>query len=112
MMQNTLDVAISSGGSLSGAAQLNEDALIGIVTPTAWTPGNLTFQVSEDGSTYNNLYDVDGNEVTVTAAASQYIGMVPADYVGFNYVKVRSGTSGTPVAQGGPRTVSLVVREV
>jgi hypothetical protein len=32
------------------------------------------------------------------------------DWIGVRYMKVRSGTSGTPVNQGGARTITLVVQ--
>ena len=59
------------------------------------------------------LYDQDGNEVTVTSpTASRFIGI----YTAFTYVpthlKVRSGTSGTPVAQASARTLTLVYTAV
>lgn len=107
-----LDVVIALNGNLSGAAELKGSALVGIVMPAAWDTANLTFQASYDGTTYNNVYDSSGNEVTVTAAASRFIQISPAAWSSVAYLKVRSGTSGTPVTQTAARTIKLVVREV
>ena len=63
----------------------------------------LTFQTSEDDATYRDLYDDAGNEYTVTAAASRAIVVNPVDFYSCKFVKVRSGTSGTPVNQGASR---------
>lgn len=105
-------VTIANGASLSDAIRPNGAAMVGIEMPATWTTANLTFQVSVDGTTYNNLYDSTGTEVTVTAAASRYIQLNPASFEGFLYVKVRSGTSGTPVNQGGARTIKVVVEDL
>ena len=69
-------VTIAATASLSDAARLpNGHEVVGITMPAAWTAANLTFQASPDGSTFYNLYDDEGNEVTVTAAASRRSSM-------------------------------------
>jgi hypothetical protein len=80
--------------------------------PGAWSAANLTFQASEDGVTYSNLYDYTGTEINVVAAASVFIRLNPADWVGIRYLIVRSGTSGTPVNQGAQRLIVLVTKAV
>jgi hypothetical protein len=103
---------IANGASLSSAVNIGSKTVLGVVMPAAWTTANLTFQVSYDGTNYANLYDKDGTEYTVTAAASRHIYVEPAQWVGVKYIKVRSGTSGTPVNQGADRSVVLVVRRL
>jgi hypothetical protein len=104
---------IANGASLSGAVAIHPNSLVGIVMPADWTAANLTFQVShDDGTTFNNLYDKDGTEVTVTAADDRYITLEPALWAGIRHLKVRSGTAGTPVNQGAARTLQLVARPV
>jgi hypothetical protein len=107
------DVTIASGASLSGAARLpNGHCLVGIVMPAAWTAANLTFQASEDGAAYANLYDKNGTEITVTAAASRYIELSPSDWCAVPFLKVRSGTAASAVNQAAARTITLVTRPV
>lgn len=102
-------VTVSNGTSLSNSVDLGPNRLFGIVMPAAWTAANLTFSVSVDGITYNNLVDDGGAEVTVTAAASQFIVMSnPPKWFGIRWLKVRSGTSATPVNQGADRIISIV----
>lgn len=100
---------ITSGTALSPAADLDNARLAKIVMPAAWTAASLTFQTSDDGVTYSNLYTAAGVEYTVTAAASTAIVVPIVDWIGTRFVKVRSGTSGSPVNQGADRVITLVV---
>lgn len=107
--RSTYSVTISSGTSLSAAIDLGSTILFAIQIPSSWTTANITFQASADGVTYANLYDSTGTEVTVTAAASEFIVFsAPAPWMGIRFIKVRSGTSSTPVNQGADRALSIV----
>lgn len=109
----TTTAVIANGASLSGEIDLQGFSLQAIVMPSAWTAANLTFQASDtSGGTFNNVHDDAGAEVTVTAAASRCIGLdaVARELDGLRYVKVRSGTSGTPVNQGAERTLTLLLK--
>lgn len=104
---------IASGQSLSGAVSIpmnSQPARIQI--PAAWTTANLTFFVSNDSSaTYQELYDGQGNEYTVVVtAANTTILLDPAVFAGIQNFKIQSGTTGTPVTQGGSRTLNIITR--
>lgn len=103
---------IANAGSLAPAIDLGGTTLAGIIIPSAWTAANLTFSVSTDNVTFNDLYDSTGTEVSVTVAASRFIRLSPADWVGVRFLKVRSGTAAVPVAQGATRAISLVTKVV
>jgi hypothetical protein len=104
---------IESGKSLSDAIELDPaHYAFAIGMPAAWTAANLTFQVSHDGATWKNLYDDEGNEVTVTAAASRMIRLYPEEWSAFKYLKIRSGTSGSPVTQAADRTIGILTRPI
>ena len=113
---NVLDVlpaTIANGQSLSGALSLGGLRLFGIVMPAAWTAANLTFQMSPDGgTTWVNMYDTNGTELTATAAVSRFIAFDPTNFASIQSIKVRSGTSGTPVNQGQDSTLQLILRAV
>jgi hypothetical protein len=113
---NVLDVlpaTIANGQALSGALNLGGLRLFGIVMPAAWTAANLTFQMSYDGgTTWVDVYDTTGSEVTTTAAVSRYLAVDPALFASLALIKIRSGTTGTPVNQGGDRVLQLVLRAV
>ena len=109
----TQEATIAASASLSGAIRLPAGHyLAAIVMPAAWTAADLTFQASPAGTTYNNLYDDNGNEVTVTAAASRFILLPPAEWYAMPFLKIRSGTSGAAVNQAAARTLTLVTRPV
>lgn len=101
-------VDIANGASLSDALNLVGHTMVGIVMPSSWTAASLTFQASIDGTNYFNLFDDGGNEQTVTAAASEHLFLSPLEWIGINWIKVRSGTSGAAVNQGGARTIQIV----
>lgn len=82
-----------------------------IEMPAAWDTANLTFSVASSLSgTYKNVYDEFGSEATVTAAASRFIRLSPADWWGLRYLKIRSGTAGTPVTQTAARIITIHCR--
>lgn len=100
---------ISNGTALSTAIDLDITRPFAFVLPAAWTAANLTFQVSLDGTTWCNLFDDAGTEVTVVALVSQYVVIAnPAKWLGVRFLKIRSGTSGAAVNQGADRIVTVV----
>ena len=105
---------IAAGAALSGPCALGALTLVGISMPAVWTAAPLTFQVSPDGGvTWQELYDGAGNEITVTAAAGQFvIPLADPSYLwrGINMVQVRSGTAALPVNQAAGAVVNLVTR--
>jgi hypothetical protein len=112
------DVVIANGQSLSGTIALGaggERQLVGLQMPAAWTAASLTFAVSFDGATFVPLY-WDGAEYTILAAggaaASLGVSLEPSAFAGWPFVRVRSGTSGTPVNQGAERTLKALTRAV
>jgi len=106
--------SIAAGRSLSGPVPLGALTLVGISMPATWTPAVLTFQVSPDGgTTWQELYDGAGNEVTIFAAAGQFvIPLLDPSYLwrGVNLVQVRSGTLAPPVNQVAAAVVNIVTR--
>jgi hypothetical protein len=107
-------VTIAEDESLSNAIRLGERKHIGIVMPADWDAANLTFQTCNTvGGTFQDLYDDAGVEVTVVAAADRNIGVDVAalKLAPWEWVKLRSGTAATPVAQGAARTIKIVCKE-
>ncbi|MGC8807880.1 MAG: hypothetical protein ACP5QB_10130 [Thiomonas sp.] len=115
--QNTISVTIGSGQSLSPAVELKPQGRAGfctaaaLVMPSAWTAADITFQASVDGQTFGDLFDDAGSEVVVKAAAGRVIAMASAYFWGIRWVRIRSGTSAAPVAQGASRTLTILCRE-
>ena len=113
-----LSTNISSGSSLSGvidmsAFALNKDnyRLFGIVMPSAWTAANLTFQASYDGgTTWVNVWDATGDEMSVIADANRWIALIPDALSAISFLKIRSGSSSSAVNQSSDRTLNLILR--
>lgn len=93
-------VTISAGASLSASVDLGPNRPFGIIVPAGWTAASITFQASADGINFFNVFDDTGAELTLVAAASEYLVFSsPAKILGLRWIKLRSGTSGTPVNQ-------------
>jgi hypothetical protein len=110
---SSVPATIAASGSLSGEADLYPGILVGVWMPAVWTAAPITFQtLSPDGSTWLELYNYPGAEVTLNVAAGQYITIDPTQWKGVTAVKVRSGTSASPVAQSAQAIVNLVTRQM
>lgn len=105
-------VTIAASGSVSDAAGLGGDyVLVAIEMPDGWTAAALTFQADQAGNGgWKNVYDQYGNEASFAADANRLIPAYPLEWAGINLLRVRSGTSGTPVAQAAERKITLWVR--
>jgi hypothetical protein len=105
----TVTVAVSS--SLSGAIPISGFKLAAIEMSTAWTTANITFlAASSSGATFYPLYDDQGNEVTVVSPANSRIvalDTVAVPIAAVPWLKVRSGTAGTPVVQSTAAATTL-----
>lgn len=106
-------IDVSVNASLSEAVEdLRGYRLAAIQMPDSFDGTSLTFQAnSQPGDAYQNVHDAAGNEITVTAAAGEFIsmgGQEVEDLVGAWGIKVRSGTSGTPVTETADRVIELI----
>ena len=85
--------------SLSDGADCSGGDIVRITVPQEFTPANLTFQSSSDGNMYNDLYDAEGEEITMVAKPDTTI-IVAAEWAKtLGWIKIRSGTRAAPVAQ-------------
>lgn len=109
--QEYAEATIASGASVSGTVNIGQRMLIGLVMPAAWTTANLTFQHALSSSgTFLDAYNQFGAEVLIPASASRYITLRPQDFAGWQSLRIRSGTSATPVNQGAARVIGLIFR--
>jgi len=110
-IRETVAVTIANGTALSPEVTVNGD-IVGVQMPAAWTAAGITFQaLVTPEATFGNVYTDAHTEVSLTSpAAGEYIAVAAGKLVGLGRVKVRSGTSGTPVNQGAARVLYLVVQ--
>lgn len=105
----TLDtVTIAAAASVSGSVNLGGRSLVRVVMPGTWTAADLTLQTSLDGNTWTDVYDEFGNVYTLKAAASRTIHLSSGALLAVTYLRVRSGTPTTAVAQAAAATLSLI----
>ena len=71
--------------------------------PAEWTGANLTFAISTDGNGFNDLFDLEGNEITIVVkpGAAVRIGREWASF--WNFIKFRSGPRPSGRATGATR---------
>ena len=96
---------IASGESLSHKIDVGNGKFHGLSIPAGWAAGAtaITFQVSHDGVTWQDLYNDTGTEVSATAAASRNVSLssIALDLAPWRFIKIRSGTSASAVTQEG-----------
>lgn len=78
-LQITIPIDISEDDDLTAAFNFQDFRLMTIHTPSGWDAANIVFSVSntQDG-TFSDLYDADGNQIVITAAASRALGVTGA----------------------------------
>lgn len=108
------EVSIPTGATgLSAAIDIEGYTHAGIIIPSGWQTANITFKAGVTATgTFYDVYDNDGDELTVIAAASRAISFstAPVSLPAFRFIKLRSGTTGTPVDQTGSPTLTLILK--
>jgi len=122
-------VTIAAGASLSTGGYIGDGYLAGVIVPSGWTAAGITFQIGiklpgtnaqTDGGasvqpTYYIATDAGGNAITLTAPiAGSFVSIpqgVEQNLSGAQWMKVQSGTSGSPVVQISAVTIYLVVQK-
>ena len=81
-------VTIPSGEALTAAINLNGRAIVGIIMPGTWTAAAITMQACDtaDG-TFVDVIATGGSELSITAAASDYLAVDPVNQYGINFAK-------------------------
>ena len=102
---------IEAGESLSAGLDCTAGNIVRLTMPAAWSGANLSFQISSDGSFYNDLFTIDGREIVVPVVAGSAIVVAPlSDYLkAVAFLKVRSGTRQWPVPQAEQRAFAVAV---
>jgi hypothetical protein len=90
---------IARGESLSDGIDCSSGEIVRITVPQEFTQANLTFQVSTDGNFYNDLFDDDGDEITVVAEPDAAVYITRHWVRAVAFLKLRSGSRDAPVEQ-------------
>lgn len=113
-LRSTQVASIAAGANVSGTIDLMRTAFLGFVAPSGWTTAALNIEVSTDNTNWSSLYDaygsVSGSLSTLVAGAAYATDMV--SLLPFRYVRLRSGTSASPVNQTIQRDFKIITREL
>lgn len=104
--QETVNVTIASGAATSTALLLGGYDVVGMVFPTM-TGATITFEGSVDATTYYDMYNASGTQLSVTAQDNAMVCMAAGDLVAAQEIKIVSST-----AEAAARTVKMIVRRV
>jgi len=109
-----LDAVIPINTALSNELDLNGLNVVGIEMPAGWDAAALTFLGGNTYGELGNVYDGYGVELNLTVVAARMVFLSEVtNLLPWRYVRLRSGTAGTPVNQTtAARTVKLVCRPV
>ncbi len=110
MLLQKQTATIGSGVAVSNIVALGEGAMVGIVMPAAWTAAALTFLGSPDGVTFTNIFDTT-TERNFAVAVDRFLSLTHTDWLAFKFIKIRSGTTGTPVNQAASRALTVISRK-
>jgi hypothetical protein len=81
---------------------MNDMSLVGFnFSGSAAVTGSLvTYEVSNDGSTFHPLYNYSGTEIqTTVSGSSRAYALDPTYFHAWGFVKIKLGTSASPVNQ-------------
>ena len=105
---------IPSGSSVSNTIDCNDRTITGFISPDAWTTAALTLEASADGQTWiASLFDSTSTAVgsyPSIAVSSGYAIDINA-MLPWRFVRFRSGTSASPVAQAAARVFTIIARD-
>ena len=115
----------AAGANLSDSVDCSGNPILRIITPSGWTAAPLTFQLSPDNVTWNDMMhlaftpsfigakDAAGYlplEVTVPMIIPNAIyAMPPNTGAGIGLIRFRSGSSRWPIVQQLDRTFRIVL---
>ena len=99
-------VTISSGGTVSTAAEADNMLLSGILLPTM-TGATITFQWSIDNTTFVEVVETDGSATSYTATDGDVVRVDPSGwaFAGQGWIKVVSAS-----AEAADRDIVLLFR--
>ena len=106
---------ISQGDSLSNAFRLGNRKVVGFCIPSNIDDATiLTFQTQNPlTGEYANLYDDAGQEVSVSIGTSRNVSVGSASMAlaPWEYIKIRLGTSSSPVTATANREIVVIMKE-
>lgn len=94
-----------AAATASAGVRTNGVAIEGLYIPAGWTAANIAFQASEDGTTWSDLYDIDGGQVVVSPVAGTALMLAPGLLRGWRHIRLVSS-----VAQASAVSLAAIAR--
>ena len=107
-LQKEVLIDISEDANNSSSAQCDGLLLSGIVFPAAMTGTSVTFDFSFDGSTWVDVVETDGTEVSYTVSAGNVVRVDPSGwaFASPGFLRISSGSS-----EASDRTINLIFKQ-
>lgn len=105
-------VISTSADGLSNVIDLAGYKYMSIEMPSSWTTASLTIVGARGyAGTYKDIYYDYNTEVSISVAANRLVVLDTTflSLLAIRFIKFRSGTSTTPVAQGAERIIYLIL---
>lgn len=99
-----------AGQSYSRVLSLTGAYVVGLVTPSDWTPAVLSILVSVEGDNYYDLFSGVGAEFFCHVTPGVMINVDPNLLMMAAHIKLRSGTRGAEVPQQETRRFYLITK--
>jgi len=99
------DVTIANGQTESEAIDIVGGVPVGYLAPAVMTGTSFTFKVSDDGVTFSEYYNTDGNQITASVNAGKRTGLIPYDFEGCQFIKLVSSS-----AESAERLIKVYLR--
>lgn len=106
----SVTVSIPAGAAMSERFVV-KGKICGLIMPDGWDAADITFQGGQDGTATFNIYD-GGAERSIPSAQAVAGRMIPLDlndWLCVNAIKIRSGTSASPVNQTARRDITVIL---
>tara|TARA_R100001086_G_scaffold207048_1_gene122839 strand:- start:22 stop:354 length:333 start_codon:yes stop_codon:yes gene_type:complete len=107
-LQKEVLIDISDNATNSSAAQCDGLLLSGIVFPAAMTGTAITLDFSFNGTTWYDVVETDGTEVSYTVSAGNVVRVDPSGwaFASTGFLRIVSGSS-----EAADRTINLIFKQ-
>jgi hypothetical protein len=106
------NATIAAGQSLSTSVDCRNGAPVLLFMPMAWTSARISYQLSNDGTNFWDLFDRTSREIAVNVRAGTVVRFNPewTDSALGCWIKIRSGSCDGPiVAQESSRVFTILI---
>ena len=101
-------LTIANGATTSSTLTLENNRVpLAVITPSSMTGSTLTFQASDDGSTFYPLFNEGSSySLTISTSVARHYGLARQPMEGVKYFQVVSGST-----EGASRTIKVISGE-